>query len=97
MRYHVLVCYDISEPKRWRKVFKIMKGMGDHIQYSVFLCQLTKKQKVELKYRLDQVIHHQQDQVMFVDIGTTTSDQLEKKITVLGRDYAPRDLRMLFF
>nr|WP_232345685.1 CRISPR-associated endonuclease Cas2 [Paenactinomyces guangxiensis] len=24
-----------------------MKGMGDHIQYSVFICQLAEQQKVE--------------------------------------------------
>ena len=33
--------YDICEDKRLAKVYKIMRGYGDHLQYSVFECQLT--------------------------------------------------------
>jgi CRISPR-associated protein Cas2 len=36
-----LVCYDISDDKRLRKVFQSMRKFGDHSQYSVFECQLT--------------------------------------------------------
>ena len=35
------VCYDICDDKRLRKVFQTMRGYGDHLQYSVFECQLT--------------------------------------------------------
>ena len=38
MRQSYLVCYDISDDKRLRKVFKTMRGYGDHLQYSVFEC-----------------------------------------------------------
>ena len=30
-----IVAYDISEPKRWRHVFKTMKGYGHWVQLSV--------------------------------------------------------------
>jgi CRISPR-associated protein Cas2 len=33
-----LVCYDICEPKRLRRVHKVMKGFGEPWQYSVFFC-----------------------------------------------------------
>jgi hypothetical protein len=33
--------HGISDEKRLRKVFKAMRGYGDHLQYSVFECQLT--------------------------------------------------------
>lgn len=41
MRFSYLVCDDISDEKRLRKVFQAMRGYGDHLQYSVFECQLT--------------------------------------------------------
>jgi len=97
MRKYVLVSYDISDQKRWRKVFKTMKGYGEHVQYSVFICQLTELQEAELKSKLDEVLHHQQDQVMFVHIGPVTSNQLDKKISTIGREYLPRDLTKLIY
>ena len=41
MRSTYLVCYDISDDKRLRKVFQAMRNFGDHLQYSVFECQFT--------------------------------------------------------
>jgi CRISPR-associated protein Cas2 len=97
MRNYVLVSYDISEPKRWRKVFKIVKGFGEHIQYSVFICQLTDMQETELKIKLHEVIHHREDQVLFVKIGPVTKYQLNKHISTVGREYLPRDLTKLIY
>ena len=41
MRNTYLVCYDICDDKRLRKVFKTMRDFGDHLQYSIFECQFT--------------------------------------------------------
>ncbi len=41
MRHTYLVCYDISDDVRRSRVLKTMKGFGDHLQYSVFECQLN--------------------------------------------------------
>ena len=41
MRNTYLVCYDIADDKRLRKVFKTMRDFGDHLQYSIFECQFT--------------------------------------------------------
>jgi len=41
MRNTYLVCYDICEDKRLRRVFKAMRDFGDHLQYSIFECQFT--------------------------------------------------------
>ena len=97
MRQYYLVSYDISDQKRWRKVFKTMKGFGEHVQYSVFVCQLSELEEAQLKASLMDIVHHQQDQVMFVKIGPVTSNQLEKKISTVGRDYIPMDLGKLIF
>ena len=49
MRSSYLVCYDISNDKRLRQVFKTMRGYGDHLQYSVFECQLTSTDLISLR------------------------------------------------
>ena len=41
MRTTYLVCYDISNDRRLRKVFKTCRNYGDHLQYSVFECDLS--------------------------------------------------------
>lgn len=69
MRTSWLVAYDISSPKRWRKVHRLMLGYGDAVQYSVFRCDLTATERIELEGRLRRVIHHLQDRVLFVDVG----------------------------
>lgn len=97
MRQYVLVSYDICDEKRWRKVYKLMRGYGEHVQYSVFICQLTDLQEAQLKAKLDEIVHHLQDQVMFVRLGPVTKNQLEKRISTVGREYLPRDLTKLIY
>ncbi len=58
MRMSYLVCYDISDEKRLRKVFKTMRNFGDHLQYSVFECQLTPMDLARCRNELSEIIHH---------------------------------------
>lgn len=64
-----IVCYDISDPRRLRYVYKTMRGYGQHLQYSVFRCDLTPLESVKLRAELEELIHHDQDQVLFVPLG----------------------------
>ena len=84
MRRDILVTYDISDDVRLRKVFKIMRGYGNHLQYSVFRCALSDQERVRLLTALTDVIHHNEDQVLFVDLGPAegASDQ---RFSTLGR------------
>lgn len=79
-----IVTYDISSPKRWRKVFRTMNGFGEHIQLSVFRCELTPLQHAILKASLDSLIHHHEDQVLVIDLGRSGPRVIEG-IEVLGR------------
>lgn len=88
MRQTYVVAYDVSDPKRLRKVFKTLKGYGDHIQLSVFRCELTHRALVELRAKLGDVIHHGEDQVLFVDIGPEEG-RASMSISSLGRAYKP--------
>jgi CRISPR-associated protein Cas2 len=86
MRQTYIVSYDISDPKRLRKVFKLMKGYGEHVQLSVFRCELTHRGLVELRARLGAIIHHEQDQVLFVDVGPEEG-RGSTSISAIGRPY----------
>jgi len=90
MRTSYLVCYDICDDKRLRKVYQIMRGFGDHLQYSVFECQFTPMDLVRCRNELAQVIHHEQDQVLFVNLGPAEG-RGERVITALGRPYVALD------
>ena len=90
MRSTYLVCYDISDDKRLRKVFQLMRRYGDHLQYSVFECQLTPTDLVRLRAELADIIHHDEDQVLFVDLGPSEG-RGDRVITALGKPYTCLD------
>lgn len=90
MRTSYLVCYDICEDRRLRRVFKVMRGYGDHLQYSVFECQLTSMDLVRLRAELSGIIHHDEDQVLFVNLGPAEG-RGDRVITALGKPYAAVD------
>ena len=77
----MVVCYDIRDPKRLRAVYRLMRSYGDHLQYSVFLCELSASQKVRLVTALEGVIKPTEDQVLFVDLGFQDP---ERRIEALG-------------
>lgn len=43
-----LVCYDIREDRRLRRIHRTLKSWGLPIQYSVFQCWLTHRQRGQL-------------------------------------------------
>jgi len=90
MRCSYLVCYDISDEKRLRRVFKIMRGWGDHLQYSVFECQLTKTDLVKLRAELAAEVNQSDDQVLFVNLGPSEG-RGDRVITALGKPYTRID------
>jgi CRISPR-associated protein Cas2 len=90
MRNTFLVCYDICHERRLAKVFKTMRGFGDHLQYSIFECQLNGADLARCRHQLSAIIHHDEDQVLFVDLGPVEG-RGDRVITALGKPYAPFD------
>lgn len=88
MRQTFVVSYDISCPKRLRRVYKLMRGWGDHIQLSVFRCELNPRELVELRWRLNQIINSAEDQVLFVDVGPVEG-RGSTSIRAIGKAYTP--------
>ena len=90
MRTTYLVCYDICDDKRLKKVFKTMRNYGDHLQYSVFECQMTATDLVRCRTEL--AAHHQtyEDQVLFVNLGPAEG-RGDRVITAMGMPYTAID------
>ncbi|HNQ74696.1 MAG TPA: CRISPR-associated endonuclease Cas2 [Verrucomicrobiota bacterium] len=90
MRTTYLVCYDITDDKRLRRVFKTCRNFGEHLQFSVFECDLNPTEKIELETLLGDIIKHDEDQVLFVGLGPAEG-RGDRAITALGLPYVKLD------
>jgi CRISPR-associated protein Cas2 len=90
MRSSYLVCYDICDEKRLRQVFQAMRGYGDHLQFSIFECQLTAMDLARCRAELEAIIQHKEDQVLFVNLGPAEG-RGDRVITALGKPYTAID------
>jgi CRISPR-associated protein Cas2 len=90
MRTTYLVCYDIADDKRLRRVFKTCKNFGDHLQFSIFECDLGPSEKVQMESALKEIIDHTKDQVLFVTLGPSAG-RGERVINALGIPYVSID------
>ncbi|MCY4484392.1 MAG: CRISPR-associated endonuclease Cas2 [Spirochaetaceae bacterium] len=82
-----IVAYDIADPRRWRKVFKLMNGYGAWVQLSVFQCRMNRRRQAQLLARLDRLIDHKADHVVLVDVGV--ADTTNPRVTSLGKPFHP--------
>jgi len=82
-----IVTYDISDQKRWRKVFKLMNGYGEWLQLSVFQCRLSRRRHAELLATLDEMILREHDHVLMLDIGL--ADKVDPRVISLGKSFEP--------
>ena len=80
-----LVTYDISDPKRWRRIFNLMKGYGHWLQLSVFQCRLTARRRAEMTIRLEAWMKPTEDHILILDLGP--ADKIEPRVESLGKSY----------
>lgn len=88
MRHRYLVAYDVRDDKRLRRVYKCLNGYGDPVQYSVFFCDLSAKERVLLVADLTERIKRDEDQVLIVNLGPSEGRAL-KAVEFLGRTLDP--------
>jgi CRISPR-associated protein Cas2 len=75
-----VICYDIVEPKRWRKVYKRLHGYGTRLQYSIFRCRLTKIEIEKLRWELEKDLT-EQDRLLILNV----CERCENKTLSLNR------------
>ncbi len=88
MRRRYLIAYDIADDKRRNEVFTTLMGSGDHVQFSVFLCDLNRRELAEVKGQLTETINHRHDQVIILDAGRVDSE-LRTVLQCIGKAYQP--------
>ena len=90
MRTRYFVTYDISDDDRRNRVFKALRGFGDHLQYSVFRCDLSERERITLIAALHPLIDHAEDQILMIDLGPTDG-RAATCVNALGRRYLNPD------
>ena len=78
-----LICYDISDAKRLRKVERITEGYGYRLQESVFFCRLSPLLKAKLMQKTLDVLHSKDDQFIIIDLGS--DENILDDAVVLGK------------
>lgn len=86
MRNCFVVCYDISDPKRWRSIYKLLMGVGDPVQYSVFRCDLSRSEKIILEEKLIPAMNQREDRLMFINLGPSGNHHSgEDRLECIGK------------
>lgn len=83
MRRSYLLCYDIADAKRLRRIHRLAKAYGEPWQYSVFYCILSPIDRVRLERDLAEIINHDEDQVLIIDLGPR-DEAVRETVTTLG-------------
>jgi len=81
-RRRYLIAYDIADPKRLRRVCVLMEDHGYRLQYSVFVCDLSKAELAELESAVGSVMDLMLDSVIRIDLGATGS---AARVVTIGR------------
>ena len=94
MRNRHIVAYDVSDPARLRRVHRKMNGFGDALQYSVFACDLSAKERVLLEEALTELINLKEDRVLIIDLGPAAG-RGGNVVKTLGRQLKPAEREVL--
>ena len=94
MRNRYIVAYDVSDGKRLRRIFKKMHGFGDALQYSVFACDLSSKERVIMEEALTEIMDLKEDRVIIIDVGPVDGRGGDVMRT-LGRQTKPKQREAL--
>lgn len=95
MEHLYVVTYDIADEKRWRRVFRSMNGYGEWLQLSVFQCRLDRTRVVQMEAELNEVIHHEEDHVLILDMGP--ADGVTPHVISLGKRFEVVKRQALIF
>ena len=69
-----LICYDICDPKRLRRVHKAVRDVGIPVQFSVFLADLKQVELDALIETLSRFIEASEDKVNFYHLTTSKAE-----------------------
>jgi CRISPR-associated protein Cas2 len=80
-RRRFLIAYDICDPQRLRQVCKTMEEYGERLQYSVFICDLSRTELLHARATVERQMKLSEDSLVIVDLGDTDS----ARFTFIGK------------
>ena len=80
-RRRYLIAYDICDARRLRRVCKTMEEYGDRLQYSVFVCDLSRSELIHARAKVEEQMELSEDSVVIVDLG----DAATARFTFIGQ------------
>ena len=76
---YLVISYDIQSDRRRTKIHKTLKNYGAWIQYSVFECDIDKKEYLRLRHELMQLIQADDgDSLRFYLLCEDCRDKIER-------------------
>ena len=72
-----LICYDIRDSKRWRKVYKLLEGYRDRVQYSIFRSWLTMRSREKLRWELERILTDE-DSLLLIRLSNQCVNDIRK-------------------
>lgn len=92
-RRSYLCTYDVAGDKagdkRRSKLFDLLMDHGEHVQFSVFLCVLTRAEITRLNATAEEILHRDKDQLLVIDLGADGIDWTTGLICV-GKIWTPQ-------
>jgi CRISPR-associated protein Cas2 len=89
MRRFFLVSYDVVDDRRRDRLYKFLAGWGDRVQYSVFCCQLNRRELHRLRESMKSIVHQGKDQVLLIDAGIVKGERPLPLIDYIGKGWKP--------
>lgn len=83
-----LCTYDVADDKRRTRLFELLKDHGEHVQYSVFLCSLSRVEAQRLSLRAAEIVHHKEDQLLVIRLGPDNPDWTAN-LSCIGKLWTP--------
>lgn len=89
-----IVCYDIRDAKRLRRIAKHMEGYGERLQFSIFRCHLSGVDTQRLRHEMAELMDGE-DSVAFLPLCACCSG----KVHFLGatQDWDTRDEKVQIY
>lgn len=95
-RTRFLVTYDIRDARRLRRVHRAVSGYGDSLQYSVYVCDLSRGELIALKERLMDLIDLDLDNISIFDLGPPHGEVMKRAEHLGRRPNLPSDGPRIF-
>ena len=83
-----LCTYDLADDKRRNRLFELLKDHGEHVQFSVFLCELTSMEHARLVSASRALVHEREDQLLILDVGPPGLDWTQQ-LACIGKNWIP--------